>query len=82
MLFQFIFAQRENSIFLSILEIAWGLRDEKSSLEVCPDFPIEIGSLLSEVKNFFHGGGVFLIALLHSAAGNLWEKDLCVCCVQ
>lgn len=44
-----------------------------------PDFPVELDSLLSEVNNFFHGGGVFPIVLPHSLASNLWGKGpVCV----
>lgn len=65
----------------SVLERAWSWRKENSSFEVYPDFPVELDTLLSGVKNFSQGGGVFSIVLLHSSAGNLCAKDVCVWCL-
>lgn len=47
------------------------LKGENSSFEVYPGFPIELDSLLSEVKNSFHGSDVSPIVLLRSSADNL-----------
>lgn len=57
-----------------------GLRKENASLEVYPDFPVEVDALLSGEKNFSHGGGVFPYSIATQLSWKSMGKEaVCVC---
>lgn len=60
--------------------MALGLRKENASLEVYPDFPVELDALLSGEKNFSRGGGVFPYSIATQLSWkSMGKAPVCVC---